>query len=248
MTPSPLTLDPIGSIQTPHRSKYSTPRQPGTARSKSVGVITLKPGHNFEQALHDLDGFEYIWVLFWFHENTTWKPKVLPPAGDRKKRGLFATRSPHRPNPIGLSLVRLVSVRGRTLRVENPDMLDGTPILDIKPYVPHAESHAHARSGWLAGQHERTRPAFRVNFASAVARALRSLPPSERTGLRLQLRQTLSHDPYPHPYHRIKPRMDGTWVIAVQRWRFSYVIAGTSINVTEAWNTDGRNTLPDSSS
>ncbi|MCU0454397.1 MAG: tRNA (N6-threonylcarbamoyladenosine(37)-N6)-methyltransferase TrmO [Bacteroidetes bacterium] len=221
-------------IRTPHTSKYSAPRQPATSRSRSVGVITLNPRSNFEQALHDLDGFGYVWVLFWFDQAKGWKPKVLPPVSDRTKRGLFATRSPHRPNPIGLSLCKLLSVKGRTILVENPDLLDGTPILDIKPYVPHAEAYPRAKAGWIGETHERTPPTHRVVFTHPANRALTSLPAVERSTLRDYVRQTLSRDPFPHAYRRIKARPDGSWVIAVKRWRLTYRVTANRIDVIGA--------------
>lgn len=233
---------PIGTIHTAFSSKYSAPRQPGTSAQRTVGTITLESGRNFEQALQDLKGFDYIWVLFWFHENTNWKPMVLPPVGDRKKRGVFATRSPHRPNPIGLSLCRLLSVKGRTLRIENPDMLDGTPILDIKPYLPHAESHPRAKSGWIGERHERRPAKFRVAYSKNVVSAMDELDELERDEIDSYLKGVLSRDPYPHSYRRIKAQTDGSWVIAVKRWRFAYRITGSRVTVVSA------NKITDSSS
>ena len=92
---------------------------------------------------------ERLWVLSHLHLNTGWNAKVMPPRGERKKRGLFATRSPHRPNNIGLTAVRLVGVEGFTLHVEEIDLLDGTPVLDIKPYVPYADAFPGAHAGWI---------------------------------------------------------------------------------------------------
>src|SRR6202041_972769 len=103
----------------------------------------------FEPALSDVEGWEYLWVVYWFHLNSDWHPKVLPPRS-KVKRGVFATRSPHRPCPIGLSAVRLVRVEGLSVHVEGVDMLDGSPVLDLKPYVAAADAIAEAGSGWLA--------------------------------------------------------------------------------------------------
>lgn len=226
-----LECRPIGTIRTAYSSKYAAPRQPGTSSRRTIGTITLEPGHNFEQALQDLKGFSYVWVLFWFHENRNWKPMVLPPVGDRKKRGVFATRSPHRPNPIGLSLCKLLSIKGRIVRIENPDMLDGTPILDIKPYLPHAESHPRARSGWIGKQHEQQPARFRVRYSRKVLNAMADLEESEQDELDSYLKGVLGRDPFPHAYRRIKPLSDGAWMIAVRRWRFTYRILGTRVTV-----------------
>jgi tRNA (adenine37-N6)-methyltransferase len=232
MSDMQLTIKPIGLIKTSFKTKYGTPRQPASSTEKTVGIITLNEHMNFEQALEDLDGLDYIWVVFWFHMNKNWKPKVLPPNSGRKKHGVFSTRAPHRPNPLGLSLCKLLSVKGRTLRVENPDMLDGTPILDIKPYIPHAEAITHARAGWLGELNELTKPPFTVTFAPEVVRELKK---SKAVGREIHnyVRDILSRDPYPHVYRRIKIQKDGTSVIAVKRWRFLFEIAGTIISVTD---------------
>ncbi len=229
-----LTLVPIGMISTPYLSKYAAPRQPASAPEKHIGVITLDGGQNFEQALEDLKEFEYIWILFWFDRNANWKPKVLPPNSGRVKRGLFATRSPHRPNPIGLSLCKLIDTRGRRITIENPDILDGTPILDIKPYIPHAEAFPDARSGWINSLNEQSLPSYRLTFSPEVKRRLKDIDTKESRGLRAYLTGILTHDPYPHPYRRIKVMEDGTLVIAVQRWRFIYEIDGKNIRVIKA--------------
>jgi tRNA (adenine37-N6)-methyltransferase len=226
-----LDIHPIGVVRTPYRSKYAAPRQPGSASAKSVGVITLDEGHNFEQALEDLAGFDFIWVVFWFHENKNWKPKVLPPHGDRTKRGVFATRSPHRPNPIGLSLCRLLEVKGRTIRIENPDMLDETPVLDIKPYLPHVESRADARAGWIGSSNETTPPLYRVVCSPEVKKVLREIEPAERMEVTSYLSGLLSRDPHPHVYRRIRKKDAATSIIAVKRWRFMFRIAGTTVRV-----------------
>lgn len=234
-----LHLVPIGVVHTPFHSKYSAPRQPGTSTKRSEGVITLNAGSNFEQALKDLKGFGYVWVLFWFHENKNWKPLVLPPVSDRVKRGVFSTRSPHRPNPIGLSLCKLLDVKGRTIRIENPDMLDGTPILDIKPYLPHAESHPRAKSGWIRDAHEKKSGPFRVSYDPSVTKALSVLPELTRDEIDSYLKGTLSRDPFPHAYRRIKQLKDGSMMIAMKQWRFTYTVIGRFVRITD-WANVGR--------
>jgi tRNA (adenine37-N6)-methyltransferase len=102
-----------------------------------------------ESALADLVGIERIWILSWLDRGSNWAPQVRPPRGIRARRGLFATRSPDRPNPIGLSAVRLVRVEGCVLHVCGIDLLDGTPILDIKPYVPYADAFPDSKAGWI---------------------------------------------------------------------------------------------------
>ena len=230
-------VQPIGVVHTPFKSKYAAPRQPASASERTVGVITLNEGCNFEQALDDLQGFDYIWVIFWFHRNKNWKPKVLPPHGGKTKRGLFSTRSPHRPNPIGLSLCKLIDINGRTIRIENPDMLDGTPVLDIKPYIPHAESRPRARAGWIDKSNELSTPLYRVLFTAEVRRVLREMEPQERREVESYLSGLLSRDPHPHAYRRIKKREGNTSVVAVKHWRFLFTIDGTTVRVFDVAHT-----------
>jgi tRNA-Thr(GGU) m(6)t(6)A37 methyltransferase TsaA len=229
-TPS-FRVSPIGMISTPYRSKYAAPRQPATSAAKTTGQITLFEGMNFEQALEDLSGFDHVWVVFWFHQNTSWKPKVLPPHGGRTKRGVFSTRSPHRPNPIGLSLCKLLEVRDRTLTIENPDMLDGTPILDIKPYIAHSEAIPDSRSGWIGQANEGTSRAYVVSYSSDFTAHGESIPLDERESVRRYVVETLSNDPLPHAYRRIKRRTDGSYQIAVKRWRFLYTITDSAVEI-----------------
>ena len=173
-----LTLEPIGYLRTTANKRYEAPRQPGSSDVDLPGRVILNDGQNFEQALKDLDGFSKIWLIYWFDRNENWKPMVTPPRGPAVKRGVFATRAPYRPNPIGLSLVDLVEIKGRTLYVANVDLLDKTPILDIKPYLPYAEAYPDAKAGWLEGLADSD---FTINFDE-------SIPLDMRDDLAAQLR------------------------------------------------------------
>lgn len=152
--PSEVTLPVIGYVRSPYKERFGTPRQP-VVTEQTLGdqaqpaTIELLPRMNFDQALIGLEDFEYIWLITWMHLNAGWNPMVQPPRGPKQKVGLFATRSPHRPNPIALSAVKLVQITGRKIEVQGIDLLDGTPVLDIKPYVPYADAFPDARAGWL---------------------------------------------------------------------------------------------------
>ena len=201
-----LELEPIGVVHSPFNEKMQAPRQPGVAQSAD-GSVELFAGRDFEHALEDLTTFKFIWILFWFDRAEGWRPKVLPPRSE-KRRGVFATRSPHRPNPLGMSLVELVSVEGLVLNVKGLDLLEGTPVLDIKPYIPYADSRAGAGHGWLDAADIPPDPlaAFAVEFSEAARRALTLL---SGFGVELEgpIRQVLELGPEPHPYRRIrKPR------------------------------------------
>ncbi len=144
---------PIGVIRTPFKKLAGMPIQPAGAR-RIRGTIELSAG--YEAGLKDLDGFSHVILLYHFHRSRGYDLQVTPFL-DSKRRGLFATRAPKRPNPIGLSVVRLIRIKGRTLAVEGIDVLDGTPLLDIKPYVPAFDRPKSARAGWLAGAQARAR-------------------------------------------------------------------------------------------
>ncbi|MBM4013976.1 MAG: tRNA (N6-threonylcarbamoyladenosine(37)-N6)-methyltransferase TrmO [Planctomycetes bacterium] len=152
-----ITLRPIGVVRSPFKVHLETPRQPGVA-PVAEGTIELRRG--LQNTLKDLAGFSHIWVLFWCNYSRGWNQQVVPPR-DTRKRGLFATRSPHRPNPLGLSVVELLSVRGTRLTIRGLDMLDGTPVLDLKPYLRYTDAHPDASDGWLAELPPEPRPDHR---------------------------------------------------------------------------------------
>lgn len=141
-----LELTPIGRIHSPHREAQGTPIQPCWATGVQ-GTVEVLP--EFAPGLRDLDGFERIWLLYWFDRARAVRLEVVPYL-DTQTRGVFATRAPSRPNPIGLSCVRLLAVDGPRLRVADLDVLDGTPLLDIKPYMPDFDRFAPERVGWYA--------------------------------------------------------------------------------------------------
>lgn len=142
-----LTFNPIGVIHTPFKVPKGAPIQPRRSGG-AQGTIELLP--EFEPGLADLDGFSHILLLYWLHLSEGYKLKVVPFLDDQE-RGLFATRAPRRPNPIGLSVVSLERIEGRTLHIKNVDMVEGTPLLDIKPYVPSFDEAEEIRIGWLQG-------------------------------------------------------------------------------------------------
>jgi len=147
-----MQVKPIGVIHSPFRDAAGTPIQPSLA-SGAQGHVELFP--EFEDGLKDLDGFERIWLLYWFDRASKAKLKVIPYKDDTQ-RGLFATRAPCRPNPIGLSCVKLLGVEGCKLTVADVDILDGTPLLDIKPYSPKFDHFEVTKSGWLDKAAERS--------------------------------------------------------------------------------------------
>lgn len=237
-----LTLEPIGFARTALATKVDAPRQPRAARGMP-GRIELLPGRHFEHALEDLEGWEYLWVIFWFHLNPSWRPKVLPPRSRSGRKGVFSTRSPHRPNPLGLSAVRLERVEGLTLHLLDVDLVDGTPVLDIKPYVPYTDAHPAARSGWLeepaasAGGASPADPVapFEVSFEPEVLQGAAWIESRSELALRERIEATLSMGPAPHPYRRI--RADGeAFVLAVKEWRIRFTVDGRRVRVRDLFS------------
>jgi tRNA-Thr(GGU) m(6)t(6)A37 methyltransferase TsaA len=152
-----VTMRPIGVVRSPFIMREDAPRQPGIG-APATGTIVLRrtlPGANgkptgTQNMLKDLASFSHVVVLFWFHHSHGWKPQLVPPR-DSVKRGLFATRAPDRPNPLGLSVVRIVDIYGVRIDISGHDLLDGTPVLDLKPYIPNYDSLPEASAGWLDG-------------------------------------------------------------------------------------------------
>ena len=151
-----LAVRPVGVVRSPYVMREDAPRQPavGPAVAGSIilrRTITGPDGRTTgaQNLLKDLHGFSHLIVLFWFHHSRGWRPQLVPPR-DSVKRGLYATRSPDRPNPIGLSIVRIVDIYGVRIDIAGHDLLDGTPVLDLKPYIPAYDSIPDAHPGWLA--------------------------------------------------------------------------------------------------
>jgi tRNA-Thr(GGU) m(6)t(6)A37 methyltransferase TsaA len=211
-----LVVRPIGYVRSPFAEKAAAPRQAVAGRDV-VGTVEILP--SYLDALSDLAGFERIWILFWFHENEGgWRSKVLPPRSE-ERRGLFATRSPHRPNPIGMSSVRLDRVDGLVLHVRDLDLVDGTPVLDIKPYIAYADSFPESGAGWLDASDPRA--AWSVTFEPEAETALAWIARESGDDVRSRIAETLALGPQPHAYRRIKTTDKGP-VLAVKAWRATF--------------------------
>lgn len=189
---------PIGIVHSCFKEKFGIPRQAGLAPDARASVEIFKPWDR-EEAFRGLETFSHVWILFAFHKNSRqdWRPTVRPPRlGGNKRLGVFATRSPFRPNPIGLSAVRLRGMErleGKLLlHLEGADLLDGTPVLDIKPYVPYADAIADARGGFadqLPGSDTT------IRFSEPARETLQQL--NDGVQLRRLIEQILRQDPRP---------------------------------------------------
>lgn len=215
-----VSFSPIGFVRGGGRYPQEAPRQSVFARNR--GLVELLPGREFETALADLAGFERIWLIFLFDRAGTWKPMVRPPDGAGRKIGLFATRSPHRPNPIGISAVELEKVEGLRLFIRNFDLLDGTPVLDIKPYIPAADAFPESAAGWRDAVPQ-TLFALELSPKSAVAVAWirdQGGPDLEEVAhVQLATRQ-------PDPKRQRLRTIDserGEWELAFRTWRIRFM-------------------------
>lgn len=190
-----LSLSPIAYVESPYRQKFAIPRQPGLVKS-ARGVIHFTEAYAHPDCLRGIEDFSHLWLTFMFHETATqgWKPLVRPPRlGGNQRKGVFATRSTFRPNPIGLSVVELLEVRNNTLVVAGLDLLHGTPILDIKPYLPYSDSIADARGGYADA---RPNTGMEVQF-SAAAEAVLAQHTAQYPQLRALITEVLQQDPRP---------------------------------------------------
>ena len=182
----------IARIRTDFPTKFGIPRQSGLVDTEAV--IVFEPEYRREEALRGIEDFSHLWLIWEFSEakRDTWSPTVRPPRlGGHRRMGVFATRSPFRPNPVGLSSVRLLAVEktdeGHVLRVSGADLLDGTPIYDIKPYLPFTDSHLDAGGGFAA---EKFGYSLQVVFPDEL---LEKIPKDKRDALL----EILSEDPRP---------------------------------------------------
>ncbi len=196
--PAPLheiTLSPIGVIESDFPDKFGVPRQPGLAPSARA-TLRLLPPYDDPLAVRGLETFSHLWLTFLFHQSPErWTPLVRPPRlGGNRKVGVFASRSTHRPNRLGLSLVELLAVDlgdGVRLTLASADLVGGTPVLDIKPYLPWAEARPEARGGFAP----EAPPRLPVGFTAAAETALAAR--EDAASLRTLIIEVLAQDPRP---------------------------------------------------
>lgn len=185
-------MEIIARIRSPFAEKFGVPRQSGLV--ETAAEIVFEPPYRTADALRGLEGFSHVWLLWEFHQmaDKEWTPTVRPPRlGGNARMGVFATRSPHRPNPIGLSCVRLLGMEetkdGPVLRISGADLVDGTPIYDIKPYLSYCDSHPEATGGWTDSVES---VHLSVDFPEDL---LSAIPENDRPGLL----GVLAQDPRP---------------------------------------------------
>lgn len=194
-----FSVEQIGVIRSPYKEKFAVPRQPGLVKSCG-GELHLIPPYNQPDAVRGLEAFSHLWVLFIFHQTMEggWRPTVRPPRlGGNARMGVFATRSTFRPNPIGMSLVELKGIRCQkesvVLELGSLDLVDGTPVVDIKPYLPFAEALLEAKASYAQLAPQATMPVY---FAAALQAQLQQLE-NRYPRLREFIVEVLAQDPRP---------------------------------------------------
>lgn len=196
-----LTLQPVAYTDSCFKEKFGVPRQPGLTRYARAELV-IAPPYDREDAFRGLDSASHVWLIFQFHEavRAEWRPVVRPPRlGGNKKLGVFATRSPFRPNSLGMSVVCNEGLMRRedgrlALKIRDHDLIEGTPILDIKPYLPFADVVPDASLGWADAPPSDPLP---VEFCPEATAQLASLPQSHYPDLKALIEDVLCHDPRP---------------------------------------------------
>ncbi len=228
-----VALTPIGFVKSSSRSKFWARHQPDE-RADDRNLVELIGGQNFEAALQDLEGFSRIWLVSWFHKsNGIWRRTVLPPRGPAQRRGVFATRSPHRPNALALTTVQLHSVKGRTLNIGPCDLVDGTPVLDIKPYIPEYDAFPNERAGWAGAVSESMRqpPPYEARFSRLAAEQADWLADKWQVDFRARLVEMLERDPLPHRTRRIRLTAGNRFSIACGAWFALFTVSDKVVEI-----------------
>ncbi len=216
-----ITLHPIGFVNSELKHRYETPRQ-GILAGDRISIVELKPRNNFEQAVKNLEGFDRIWVIYLFHLNDNWKPLVTPPRHTRKKVGLFATRSPHRPNKIGMSCVKLEKVEGLKIFISESDILNGSPVLDIKPYLPYSDSFPDSKTGWVKNGLESI---YTVEFEDSSQEQTKWLKDEANINLVSFAKLQLEFNPADNSRKRIMElESEAKYILAYRTWRIFYSV------------------------
>jgi len=225
-----LAIQPIGVIHSCFTEKFGIPRQPGMVKS-AMAQLHLYPAFNREEMLRGLEQFSHIWVHFLFHQTVEegWKPTIRPPwLGGQKRVGIFACRSPHRPNHMGLSAVRLEAIAqkksGFVLELSGVDFLDKTPVLDIKPYVPYSDCLPSASGGYAHGY----KPDINVLFSKDAGIFCKHYEKQTGRNLQLLIEEMIQNDPRPASQKN-------------RRHRFGMLLWDVNIR----WRVDGDNFIVD---
>ena len=218
----------IGIFRSAACLKFITPSQPERHSSERNYIEIFSP---YVRGLTDLGGFTHIWIVSWFHKSSNWRPMILPPRGAAQRRGVFSTRSPHRPNPIGITALRLYEIKTNVLVVGASDLIEGTPILDIKPYLSYADSFPESSLGWIEGVEAamKERPSYNLSYSSLAVEQLEWLNDVHQINFMVRASKILERDPTPHRTRRIFKYNDNLLRISCGPWRVIYSLTDSEI-------------------
>ncbi len=219
-----LTFNPIGLFKSAQIEPYQAGRQPDELGL--FGKIQLNSGQNFEQALQDLAGCSHLWIIFGFHLNKNWKPLVQTPRSN-KKIGVFATRAPYRPNPLGLSLVELISVNSLTIEIGANDILNGSPIYDIKPFHPDYDTVQNAKITWLETN---TIEKNNISFSPFAEAQLEFLEKNNIKELRTFIIRQLEFDPTNKSKKKVEEHAH-FWTLSYRTWRIDFTVSADKVGI-----------------
>ena len=223
------TFNVIGKVYCDEQYKFEAPRQ-GVFSSASA-FIELESCYGGD-AIADLAGFERIWVVFVFHRNleAQWKARVAPPcAPEKRKYSVFATRAPYRPNPVGISCVKLERIDGRRLYISAHDLLDGTPVLDIKPYIPCADAFPEAAAGW---HDELALPEWKVAYGEKFLQQAEFLREHGAPDMVNFCDVQLVRDPFNRKRRRVTVQVENDAVIGCRTWRLHFKFDAEKYHIT----------------
>lgn len=212
--------------------RFKTLHQPDETATET-NVLELNPGPGIREALRDLDGMERIWLIWWFHRAESWRPLVLPPRGPSQRRGVFSTRSPHRPNPIGMTPARLLGMEGLRLLLGPCDLLEGTPVLDIKPYVPAYDAFPESRAGWIEAVEalQSQPPRLSVSWSALAQEQVQWLKAAWSVDFQQRVVDILGRDPSPHRTRRIRRLPGGDFEMGCGAWRVEFRVREAAVEI-----------------
>ena len=232
-----ITYNPIGTFYSTENEKYQIPNQSGLDNNME-GFIEINKDLNVSQVLHGLEGFNFIWIIFHFHKVDNWK-NMISVQRSEKKQGVFSTRSPHRPNPIGISCIEVKEIKGREIRLISPDLMNGTPILDLKPYLAYSDSKPNASNGWLENQQTPEKYSIELNN---ISKTKISWLGERKIQIMNYINTTLVFFPQPNKKKRIQLLAENDNIfnceLACKTWRISYNLNenNKSISITDIYS------------
>lgn len=232
-----IVYSPVGFFKSSHKQTYQAPRQ-GVLAKDSSGFVEFNKEYS-KATFEDLIGFDRVWLIYDFHQNHTWSEKVRPPRFSNKKRSVFATRSPYRPNKIGISCVRVDKILENRLYVFDHDLLDETPILDIKPYLPYADSFEDVKTGWVSKE-----APYKVLYCDEALMKIDWLFKKTDINFKQIIENQLAFEPTSNKSKRVKKSdEEDCYFFAIRTWRFKFKLLEKEIEILSVFGSYSKEDL-----